>query len=226
MPRHLPSPAAATALLLSLAAGGAFAQAASGSSGNTGGSQSQANTPVVEPQVDRREVRRPKFPSNDFEIGLFTGVYATQNFGSSNVNGVRLGYHITEDVFFSAAYGEAKVTDEAFRQVLPGGVFANQSEKLAYYNVSFGYNAMPGEVFFGRSIAKASAFYVIGGVGSTKFVDQKKQTINVGFGTRLIFADWFAAQVDVRNHMFSLDLLGKKQNTNNLEVTIGATAYF
>lgn len=213
MPRHLPTPVVAT-LLLSLA-GGAFAQ-----------SSPPANAPVVEPQVDRRDIRKPKYPSNDFEIGLFTGVYATQNFGSSNVSGVRLGYHITEDVFFSAAYGEAKVTDEAFRQVLPGGVFANEREKLAYYNVSFGYNAMPGEVFFGRSVAKASAFYVIGGVGSTQFVDQKKQTINIGFGTRLIFADWFAAQVDVRNHMFSLDLLGRKQNTNNLEVTIGATAYF
>ena len=185
-----------------------------------------ANEPVVVPQIDRREVKRPKFPSNDFEIGLFAGTYATQNFGSSGVAGVRLGYHVTEDVFVEGAYGQSKVSDEAFRQVLPGGVFVNQTEKLTYYNVSFGYNVMPGEVFFGRNIAKASAFYVIGGVGSTKFVDQKKQTINVGFGTRLIFADWFAAQVDVRNHMFSLDLLGKKQNTNNLEVTLGATFYF
>lgn len=185
-----------------------------------------ANEPVVVPQIDRREVRRPKFPSKDFEIGLFAGTYATQNFGASGVAGVRLGYHITEDVFVEGAYGQSKVSDEAFRQVLPGGVFVNQTEKLTYYNVSFGYNVMPGEVFFGRNIAKASAFYVIGGVGSTKFVDQKKQTINVGFGTRLIFTDWFAAQVDVRDHMFSLDLLGKKQNTQNLEVTLGATFYF
>jgi outer membrane beta-barrel protein len=178
------------------------------------------------PQVDRRDVKRPRFPSNDFEIGLFAGTYATQNFGSSGVSGVRLGYHITEDVFVEGAYGQSKVSDEAFRQVLPGGVFVNQTENLTYYNVSFGYNVMPGEVFFGRNVAKASAFYLIGGVGSTKFVDQKKQTINVGFGTRLIFADWFAAQVDVRNHMFSLDLLGKKQNTQNLEVTLGATFFF
>ena len=185
-----------------------------------------ANEPVVVPQIDRRDVKRPKFPSNDFELGLFTGIYATQNFGSSSVSGVRLGYHITEDVFVEGAYGQSKVSDEAFRQVLPGGVFVNQTEKLTYYNVSFGYNVMPGEVFFGRNVAKASAFYFIGGVGSTKFVDQKKQTINIGFGTRLIFADWFAAQVDVRDHMFSLDLLGKKQNTQNIEVTMGATFFF
>lgn len=218
MPR---SPLAA--LLLAAAAAGAQAQT---STPPPSPSSTPASEPVVVPQIDRREVRRPKFPSNDFAIGLYTGTYATQNFGSSSVVGVRLGYHITEDVFVEGAYGQSKVSDEAFRQVLPGGVFVNETEKLTYYNVSFGYNVMPGEVFFGRNVAKASAFYLIGGVGSTKFVDQKKQTINVGFGTRLIFADWFAMQVDVRDHMFSLDLLGKKQNTQNLEVTLGATFYF
>jgi len=182
--------------------------------------------PVVVPRVDRRDVKVPRFPSNDFELGLFSGTFATQNFGSSGVSGVRLGYHITEDIFVEGAYGRTKVSDEAFRQVLPGGVFPNQTEKLTYYNVSFGYNVMPGEVFFGRNIAKASALYLIGGVGSTKFFDQKKQTINFGFGTRLLFTDWFAGQLDVRDHMFSLDLLGKKQNTQNLEVTLGVTFYF
>jgi len=182
--------------------------------------------PVVVPRVDRRDVKVPRFPSNDFELGLFSGTFATQNFGSSGVSGVRLGYHITEDIFVEGAYGRTKVSDEAFRQVLPGGVFPNQTEKLTYYNVSFGYNVMPGEVFFGRNIAKASALYLIGGVGSTKFFDQKKQTINFGFGSRLLFTDWFAGQLDVRDHMFSLDLLGKKQNTQNLEVTLGVTFYF
>ena len=30
---------------------------------------------VVVPQVDRRDIEKPKFPSNDFEVGLFTGTY-------------------------------------------------------------------------------------------------------------------------------------------------------
>jgi hypothetical protein len=36
----------------------------------------------------------------------------------------------------------------------------------------------------------------------------------------------FALQADVRDHVFSLDLLGKRQSTQNLEVTAGLTFFF
>lgn len=185
-----------------------------------------ANEQVIVPAVDRRDVRLPKFPSNDYEIGLFGGTYSTQNFGSSGVVGVRLGYHITEDFFVEGVYGQTKVSDEAFRQVLPGGVFTSDKEKLSYYNLSIGYNILPGEVFIWKNIAKASALYLIGGVGSTDFNDQKRQTFNFGLGLRVILADWAAVQVDMRDHIFSLDLLGKRQSTQNLELTAGLTFFF
>lgn len=185
-----------------------------------------ANEQVVDPQVDRREVRLPKFPSKDFEVGVFVGTYATQNFGASLVGGLKLGYHITEDFFVEAAFGQTQVSDEAFRQILPGGVFVNETEKLSYYNLSAGYNVLPGEVFIGRNTAKASQFYVIGGVGSTKFVDQNRQTFNLGFGARLYFTDNMAVQVDMRDHIFSLDILGKRQSTQNLELSAGFTYFF
>jgi outer membrane beta-barrel protein len=182
--------------------------------------------PVIVPQVERKPIQRPKFASNDFEIGLFAGTYATQNFGASGVSGIRLGYHITEDFFVQGAFGRSKVSDEAFRQVLPGGVFVNRKETLSYYNISAGYNLLPGEVFFGRGIAKASQGYIVGGVGSTDFNDQRRQTYHFGFGYRLYWNDWFALQADVRDHVFTLDILGKRQSTQNLEVTAGITLLF
>ena len=184
------------------------------------------NDQVVVPQVDRRDIEKPKFPSNDFEIGLFTGTYATQNFGSSWVYGARIGYHITEDFFVEGVYGQTKVSDELFRQILPGGIFVQDTEKLAYYNLSIGYNLFPGEIFIGGRRAKPSQFYLIAGAGTTKFVDQSKPTFNVGFGYRVYLADWAALQLDLRDHIFSLDLLGKRQNTQNLELTGGLTFYF
>jgi outer membrane beta-barrel protein len=185
-----------------------------------------ANEQVIVPQVERRDVKLPRFPSKDFEIDLFAGVYSTQNFGASAVWGLKAAYHITEDIFVEARYAQTKVSDESFRQILPAGIFAETTQKLTYYNLSAGYNLLPGEVFIGSKRAKATAVYLIGGVGSTKFVDQTRQTINFGLGMRLLLADRWALNVDMRDHVFTLDLLGKRQSTQNLELTSGLSYYF
>ena len=182
---------------------------------------------VIVPQVERREVKLPRFASNDFSVGLFAGTYATQNFGTSAVSGVRLGYHITEDVFVESTYGRSKVSDEDFRQIFPnGGIFPAGKQTLSYYNVMAGVNVLPGEVFFGRNTAKSSQGYILAGVGSTNFAGQKRQTVSAGFGMRVVFTDWFAMQADVRDHIYSLDLLGKRRSTQNLEVTAGLAVFF
>ncbi len=184
------------------------------------------NEQVIEPAVPRRDIRLPKIPNNDFIVGAYLGTYATEDFGASFVYGLRLGYHITEDFFVEGVYGTTKVSDENFRQILPGGVFPQKEETLSYYNLSVGYNILPGEVFFGSKVAKASALYLIGGVGSTKFLEQSKQTINVGLGLRVFLKDWAAIQVDFRDYIYSLDLLGQSKSTQNLELTAGATFFF
>jgi outer membrane beta-barrel protein len=75
-------------------------------------------------------------------------------------------------------------------------------------------------------VARASALYVVAGVGGTRFVDQKHQTISFGLGSRVFITDWASVQVDLRNHRYALDLLGKRQNTNNMEFTLGGTFFF
>jgi outer membrane beta-barrel protein len=188
--------------------------------------QSTATEQVIVPLVERRSVKPPRLPSRDIGVGLFAGTYATQNFGAATVSGLRVAYHITEDFFVEGTYGRSKVSDEAFRNVLPGGIFVNRTDKLAYTQISAGYNLFPGEVFFGKGNAKITQGYIVGGFGSTNFAGQKKQTFNVGFGGRLLFTDWLALQADVRDHVFSLDLLGTRKRTQNLEATVGLTVYF
>ena len=220
--RHL----AVTSILASLA----FAPALCAAQAAT--PQQPSNEQVIQPQVDRREVKLPKYPSKDFEIGLYAGTYATQNFGSNFVGGVRLGYHISEDIFVHAVYGQTKVSDENFRLILPGGLFAKPEEKLTYYNLSAGYNILPGEVFWGRSTAFASSLYLIAGIGNTNFISSDKinrrnrQTINYGAGLRVLFFDRFSAQIDMRRHQYTLDILGKNESTKNLEWTGGLSFYF
>jgi outer membrane beta-barrel protein len=224
-----PARAAAPIVLIAAVAAASFIAAPAFAQGQTpspGQATKPANEQVVVPQVDRREVQPPTFPSNDFEVGAFIGTYAAQNFGSSVVYGLRVGYAITEDVFVQASYGSTQVSDDLFRQILPGGIFAGDTERLSYYNLSVGYNVLPGEVFIGAKRALASALYVLGGIGSTNFNDQTRQTINIGLGARVFLKDSFSLQVDVRDYIYSLDLLGKSENTQNLELTFGFSFFF
>jgi outer membrane beta-barrel protein len=181
---------------------------------------------VIQPELDRRVVKVLHIPSNDFEFGLFTGVYNTQYFGSDLVGGLRLGYHITEDFFAEAVYGDTRATDEVYRQFLPGGIFPSQVEKLRYYELTGGINVLPGEVYVWRHTARPSALYLIGGVGSTNFLDQRHFTATAGFGARVWLANWASLQIDMRDHIFSLDVLGQQRSTQNLEFSGGVTFFF
>ena len=181
---------------------------------------------VIQPDIDRREVKVLHIPSNDFELGVFTGVFNTQYFSTNVVGGVRLGYHITEDFFAEAVYGDTHATDEVYRQFLPGGIFTNQVEKLSYYELTGGFNVLPGEVYLWKHTARPSALYLVAGLGSTNFLDQWHFTGSAGFGARVWLANWAALQVDMRDHIFSLDVLGQRRTTQNLEFSGGVTFFF
>lgn len=181
---------------------------------------------IVVPEVTRRDIEPPQFPSNDFDVGAYFGTYSTQNFGASGVVGLRMGYNITEDFFVQGVLARTKVSDKNYRQILPGGVFPTETERLSYYNLSAGYNLLPGEVFVGTRYAMPFHFYLLAGVGSTRLDNQKHATVNFGSGMRLFFTDRFSMQVDARDHVFSMDLLGKRERTQNLEFTVGLTASF
>ena len=51
-------------------------------------------------------------------------------------------------------------------------------------------------------------------------------TNGYGAGMRIFVADWAAVQLDVRDHVFSINLLGRNQTTQNLELGLGATFFF
>lgn len=182
--------------------------------------------PVVSPQVDRRDVKLPKFPSTDFEVGVYGGVYSAQNFGSSAAGGVRLTYHITEDFFVELAAGQTKVSDEAFRRILPGGIFTGNTETLVYSNFNVGMNVLPGEVFFGRNYAMPSQVFVLAGGGTTRFNGQRMQAFDLGVGVKIYLADRWAVRVDMRDNIYTLDLLGKRDMTQNVELNAGLSFLF
>ena len=182
--------------------------------------------PLVEPRLERRQIRESDISSSDIEIGVFSGLISVQDFGTHSVTGGRLAYHITEWAFLEAAYGQTTVGETSFER-LSGAVrlLTDEQRELTYYNLSLGLNIFPGETFlFGRAFN--SQFYIIGGAGSTDFAGDDHFTLNFGAGYRLLLTDWFALHADVRDHIFDLDVTGEEETTHNLELHGGLTVYF
>jgi outer membrane beta-barrel protein len=188
--------------------------------------KAQQDDQVIVPQVERRDLGLPHYPSNDFEFGLYLGGMNVQNFGTSATAGARLGYHLTEDWFVEATYGQVKISDEAFRRILPGGVLNRVYERLQTYDLSVGYNVIQGEAFFGTKTAKLTTGYLTAGVGNTVFDGQRMATFVYGVGTAVYFNDWIGFRVDARNHLYRLDLLGKRELNQNYELTAGLSVLF
>jgi outer membrane beta-barrel protein len=222
-PPHFPlSLAAATALALSLGAASAARAADAAPAPDAGAEPDQ----VIVPQVERRDVHKPHYPSNDFQGTLSIGGYSAQEFGASGTAAVRLAYHLNEDWFGEASYGQVKIGDQAFRNILPGGVLERPYERLQTYDLSVGYNLFSGEAFFGTKTAKAYQMYVDGGIGNTIFNAQRMQTWVYGVGARLFFTDSWAIRLDMRNHLFKFDLLGQRELSQHYEFTLGGSYFF
>jgi outer membrane beta-barrel protein len=216
-------------LLLSIAAAGASLAtmtARAQDQGDAVGGSSRAPQ-VVEPEVERREVKPVKVPSENFEIGVFVGTIGIEDFGSSLVGGSRIAYHFTEDLFAEFTVGKATAGTTSYEDLSGAAQLLTDDERnFTYYDISAGWNVLPGEVFFGRTRAMPTAVYVTLGVGNTRFAGDDHFTVPIGAGLRVVVTNWLALHIDARDHMFKSDLLGTSKLTQNLQFTLGATAFF
>ncbi len=183
--------------------------------------------PLVIREDDRREVDVDQIDSEDFEIGAYGGVMSIEDFGSDTVVGVRAAYHVTEDFFIEGVYGQSTLGETSF-ETLSGGarLLTDEERDFTYYNVSVGVNLFPGESFLARRWAWRGGLYLIGGIGSSEFGGDELFTYNAGVGYRLAATDWLAFRFDVRDHVFSSDLLGSEETKHNLEISGGLTIFF
>ncbi len=185
------------------------------------------NDQVVQPQVQRRTIKAPDIDTENFEVGVFVGALSIEDFGVHPVYGLRAAYHVTEDFFLEGTYGRSKAGETSY-ETLSGSakLLTDQERQLSYYDISVGYNVLPGEAFIGDDWAFNTALYVVAGIGNTSFAGDDHFTTQFGAGYRLLANDWLAVHADVRDHIFDTDLLGEKKTTHNLEFHAGLTVFF
>jgi outer membrane beta-barrel protein len=183
--------------------------------------------PVIEPDIERRDIKTAKIDSENFEVGIFAGEISVEDFGVNMVAGAQLAYHITEGFFVELAGGRADTERTSFERLSGAAQLLTDSEReYTYYDLSLGYNIFPGESFIGKNRALNTATYVIGGIGKTTFAGDDRFTVNLGMGIRLMPLDWLAVHADIRDHVFDIDLLGQEKTAHNVEGHLGVTFFF
>ncbi|MCP4299184.1 MAG: outer membrane beta-barrel domain-containing protein [Gammaproteobacteria bacterium] len=188
---------------------------------------SEAPGQVIDPEVERREIKEPAIDREDFEIGAYVGIMSIEDFGSDLVYGARLAYHITDGFFIEGTVGQTEAGLTSFEELSGGARLITDSQReLTYYNLSLGYNILPGEVFIGEGRAYNTNLYLIAGLGSTRFAGDDRFTVNVGAGYRFLLTDSIALHLDFRDHLFDIDLLGEEKTVHDLEGHLGLTVFF
>jgi outer membrane beta-barrel protein len=181
---------------------------------------------VIEPEVARRQITVPKVRSRNIELGLEYGMLSIEDFGTNPVYGLTAAYHVTEDLFFQADLGRSRAGLTSFETLSGIQLLTGSERRFTYYDLSLGYNFLPGEAFLGRGRAMTSAFYLLGGIGGTDFAGDTKFTANFGAGYRVVPTDWLAVHIQVQDRVFQSSLLGSAKLTNNIEAVIGTTVFF
>jgi len=218
-------------ILFSLSVGLNFAQAEEKPTASDGSEPNPdkeiiQTDPVIQPEVQRREVKESDINTENFELGLFFGFLSIEDFGTDIVYGLRLDYHITEDLFLQGSYGLSSAGTTSFERI--GGItlLSDAQRDYTYYNVLLGYNLLPGEAFITRSTTFNSSLYVVAGAGNTEFAGDNHFTITWGAGYAITVNSWLAVHLDFRDHVFNIAVTGEDKTTHNLEATLGINYYF
>jgi len=190
-------------------------------------SDEEQETVLIEPQIERTEFDESMIDSDDFEIAIYAGYLAVEDFNTDFVTGIKLGYHVTEDFFVQASYGRGSVGETSFERLSGGAPLLSEAEReIEYYLVAIGFNLFPGEAFVTDSTTFNTVLYISGGVGTTTFAGDDRFTIAYAVGHRTLFADGFSLDIEMRDLIFEQDIFGSEESTNNLEFTVSLNLFF
>ncbi len=179
---------------------------------------------VIEPNVERRAIDVAAIDTEDFELTGFLGLMSVEDFETNAVYGARLAYHINDALFAEAAVGQTEVGDSTAEKLANASFFDDRT--LTYYDASLGWNLLPGESFLGQQRAYNSAFYLIGGLGSTDFADDSNFTVNLGFGFKILPTDYMAIRIEARSYMFDTDINADDKTLTNMQGTLNISWFF
>lgn len=181
----------------------------------------------VKADVERRQIFDDLLDSENFEVGLQGGMISIEDFESSGWLGAHIGYHITENFYLKARYGQAKGGKTSFEKLVNSApLLTDEQRELTYYGLNIGYNLLPGEIFFSKDLVFNSIFSIELGAGSTEFAGDEQFTVNVTANYRVFINDWVAWDIGMSDYIFDTQVTGESKTTHNLNFVTGISIYF
>lgn len=180
---------------------------------------------IIEPKKQQRDIHEAAIDTELFEVGIFTGYIAVEDFNSNFVSGLSAAYHFKERMMLLAHYGSSKIDRASFETNTQSNFLSDSDRKFTYLDLQFAYNVFPGKSFFGNTSNFDSGIYLLAGAGRTKFAGDTATGFVFGSSYRMVITDYMTVNFDFKDHLFDRDFTEKKQ-THNIEFTAGANVLF
>ncbi len=183
--------------------------------------------PDVFPDPHRRTVTLAQIDTENFEVGISGGLFTIEDFESASLTVANLRYHITEDFFLEGRYGQSTAGRTSFERLSGAAELLTDEERsVQFYDLSLGYNLLPGEAFVGSRWAFSTGLYAIGGIGAIEFAGDQTLATSVGMSYRMVANDTISVNFTVRDHIFDTEITGVPKTTHNVEVSLGLSIFF
>ena len=115
------------------------------------GNDSATLDAVIKPDLERRKIDESKIDSENFEIGISSGVMSTEDFGNNSSLSAFLAYYVSEDWFLEATYGSSQTSKSSAEWLGGIDLLTEDERELTYLDFSLGLNILPGEIYLGSN---------------------------------------------------------------------------
>ncbi|MCW8193623.1 outer membrane beta-barrel domain-containing protein [Proteobacteria bacterium 005FR1] len=148
----------------------------------------------------------------NFELGVFTGIINIGDFGSEWLAGISANFQASENFFLQYNYLQADAGLSSFEES-QGRYFSGSDRNFVHYDLLVGYKLFQAEVYPREGKANLSSFYLVGGVGETRFGDEENFTITAGIGYELALTRDLIVRADYRNYIYESSLIRDEEET-------------
>jgi len=184
--------------------------------------QNKGPIKVIDPDKKIASANPAALDTEHFELGVYTGLLAVEDFNTNPVLGISLRYYFNEKYLIDGSFG----TSETERANTEGNQDFNPERDFQYFSLSGGYQLLKGRSFRGKKRKYNTGIYLLGGIEQVDFADNSNTGLVIGVSYKTILTDWLTVNLDFKNHIVNRDFIEDDKMTQNTEFAIGFSTLF